>query len=113
MKEFQSKIPRGTAEAMAVNVGTRMEYCRHECLPRGGQIRLARLKSEMARPIPTVNSETSVVASRTLAITFAFTMVRPNGLRLSCGATLERSQTQFYHRRRAPGSSLSFVDTGC
>src|SRR6266540_2818568 len=98
MKEFQSKIPRGTAEAMAVNVGTRMEYCCHECLPGGGQIRLARLKSDTARPIPTVNSESSVVASRTLAITFAFTMVRPNGLRLSCAAERERAQMEFYLR---------------
>jgi len=29
----------------------------------------------------------------------------PNGMRLSCGATLEGSQTQFYHRRRAPAAS--------
>src|SRR5207247_3184823 len=37
----------------------------------------------------------------------------PNGSRLSCGAERERSQTQFYTRGRAPGSSLRFVDTGC
>src|SRR6266849_653998 len=30
---------------------------------------------------------------------------QPNGVRLSCGATLEHSQTQFYHRRRAPTAS--------
>jgi hypothetical protein len=29
----------------------------------------------------------------------------PNGSRLSCGALLEHSQTQFYHRRRAPAAS--------
>src|SRR5256714_4408997 len=29
----------------------------------------------------------------------------PNGMRLSCGATLEGSQTQFYRRRRAPAAS--------
>jgi len=29
----------------------------------------------------------------------------PNGLRLSCGATLYDSQTQFYHGRRAPSAS--------
>ncbi len=29
----------------------------------------------------------------------------PNGSRLSCGATLERSQTQVYHRSRAPSAS--------
>ena len=30
--------------------------------------------------------------------------VRPNESRLSCGATLERLQTQFYHTRRAADS---------
>jgi hypothetical protein len=30
---------------------------------------------------------------------------QPNESRLSCGAKLERSQTQFYHRRRAPSAS--------
>jgi hypothetical protein len=29
----------------------------------------------------------------------------PNGSRLSCGAKLKHSQTQFYHRRRAPSAS--------
>ncbi len=31
--------------------------------------------------------------------------VLPNGVRLSCGATLEGSQTQFYRRRRALSAS--------
>jgi len=35
----------------------------------------------------------------------------PNELRLSCGAKLSRSQTQFYHRRRAPSASGALGST--
>src|SRR5437667_1909249 len=74
--------------------------------PSGGGARLRRAASRLMEDTGPAHAE----ARRQIGISHEArvtpgVMRLPNGVRLSCGATLEGSQTQFYHRRRAPSAS--------
>src|SRR5256885_12491239 len=63
-----------------------------------------RIAPDLARRICLVGIGTvSVVVVKTGRVVSR--VAQPNGVRLSCGAELECSQTQFYHRQRAPAAS--------